>query len=125
MPLVLLQYKMRYEKGRSLRDLAEKLSQELPAIVAPALTLSDRERLDGQVTPEDIIVHCVKSNDADVNNKDLEIVIWAHDFPERKANLEERKDAIIKGIHEFLRDWDRNVSGFVWILLQPTAFGEI
>ncbi|MBI2003668.1 MAG: hypothetical protein HYS78_01690 [Parcubacteria group bacterium] len=121
MPLTLLQYKT----DRGLKELAERLSKELPAIVAPVLTLSDRERLDGQVTPEDIIVWCVEGSKADVNSKDLEIIIWAHDFPERKANLEERKDAIIKGIHQFLADWDRNVTGFVWVLLQPTAFGEI
>lgn len=121
MPLVLLQYK----SDRGLNQLVEKLAQKLPSIVAPNLTLPEHERLDGQVLPDDIIVRCVGGNKADVNTKDIEIIIWAHDFPERKANLECRKDAIVLGVQRFLSDYDRNVSGFVWILLQPTAFGEL
>ena len=121
MPLVVLQYKT----DRGLRELAEKLAQELPSIVASNLTLSKHERHDGQVASDDIMVWCRESSKADQNGKDLEIIVWAHDFPERKANLEERKDAIIKGVHGFLADYDRNVSGAVWVLLAPTAFGEI
>lgn len=121
MPLVLLHYKT----DRGLEELAENLAIELPDIVAPNLTLSERERLDGQVAPEDIIVRCVEGTKSDVNCKDIEITIWAHDFPGRKVNLEERKDAIIGGIHQFLADYDRNVSGFVWVLLQPTALGQL
>lgn len=119
MPLSLIQHK----SGHRLNTLAEKLAQQLPRIVASALTLPDRKELDGLVNPEDIIVRCVEGRSADVNTKDLEIIIWAHDFPERLANLEERKDQILQGVRDFLREHDQNVSGFVWILLQPTAFG--
>lgn len=121
MPLTLIQYK----SGRGLKELAESLAKELPGIVAPALTLPEQERLEGQVTSGDIIVWCVEGGQADVNTKDLEILIWAHDFPERKKNLDERKDSILQGVRRFLDDYDRNVSGFVWILLQPTAYGTI
>lgn len=121
MPLTLLQYR----PNRGLKELAENLAKHLPDIVAPALTLPERERHDGDVSPEDIIVWLVEGGEQDVNTKDLEIIIWAHDFPERGANLEERKDAILKGVRQFLCDYDRNVSGFVWVLLQPTAFGQI
>ena len=121
MPLTLIQYK----KGRGLEKLAEDLARELPDIVAPALTLPEQERLEGQVTPDDIIVWCVEGGKIDVNTKDIEILIWAHDFPERKANLEARKDAILSGVRDFLAGYDRNVSGFVWILLKPTAYGQI
>lgn len=130
MPLVLLQY--RAKGGLALKDLARILAQHLPEIVAPALTLSERKRHDGQVTPSDIIVRCVEGTKEDVNTKDLEIIIWAHDFPGRAANLEERKDAIINGVRQFLADHTEDelgfrlhVSGFVWILLQPTAFGQL
>ena len=121
MPLTLIQHKT----GRGLKELAENLAKALPDIVAPALTLDKRENLDGKVTSNDIIVWCVEGGQADVNTKDLEILIWAHDFPERKANLDERRDTILKGVRAFLADYDRNVSGFVWILLQPTAYGTI
>lgn len=121
MPVALLQYKA----DRELKELAEALAKALPDIIAPNLTLPKRELLDGQVNSDDIKVYCVEGTRADVNTDDLEIMIWAHDFPERKANLDDRKDAIIKGVHQFLADYDRNVSGFVWILLQPTAFGRL
>ncbi len=121
MPLTILQYK----PDRGLKELAEKLAQALPEIVAPQLTLAGHERHEGQVTSADIIVRCVEGGKADVNTKDLEIMIWAHDFPERASNLEDRKNAIIKGIRAFLADYDRNVSGYVWVLLQPTVFGRL
>ena len=121
MPLTLVQYKT----DRGLKELAETLAKALPRIVAPALNLPERKGLDGLVTPSDIIVWCVEGGQTDVNTKDLEILIWAHDFPERKANLEERKETILKGVRRFLADYDRNVSGFVWILLQPSAYGQL
>lgn len=116
MPLALLQYK----KGRELTELAENLAKRLPEIVAPALTVPA-----AQLTPDDVTVWCVEGGSADVNSDDLEILIWAHDFPERKETLEERKELVLKGIRRFLIDYRRNVSGFVWILLQPTAYGTI
>ncbi|MEW6617375.1 MAG: hypothetical protein AB1333_03065 [Patescibacteria group bacterium] len=122
MPLVLVQYK----QLAFLEEVVEKLSKALPKIVAPNLNLSEYERLAGGVLPEDIIVRCTKGGKMDTNEKDIGIIIFAHDFPERKENLEERKDAIIKGIHEFLAtNYERNVSGFVWILLAPSAFGQL
>jgi len=121
MPLVILQH----QTGRGLQDLAEKLAIELPSIVAKNLTLGERERHDGQVAPEDIMVWCRESKRADQNGKSLEIIIIAHDFPERKVNLEERKEAIIQGIRYFLADYGRKyIPGAVWVLLIPTAFGE-
>ncbi|MEK7134529.1 MAG: hypothetical protein AAB805_02210 [Patescibacteria group bacterium] len=121
MPLALLQYK----KGQALKEIAECLALQLPHIIAPALTLSERDLHDGQVTPGEIVVWCVEGGAHDVNTRDIEIIIWAHDFLERAANLEGRKDAIIKGVHRFLADYDRDISGFVWVLLQPTAFGYL
>lgn len=117
MPLVLIQHK----NGRGLTEIAEKLAKELPVFVAPTLSVPG----DGQLSLDDIEVWVTEGSPADVNTKDLEIIIWAHEYPERKANLEERKDVIVKCVRTFLADYDRNISGFVWILLQPTAFGRI
>ncbi len=117
MPIVLIQYK----NGRGLNKIAEKLAKELPALIAPRLSVPP----DGLLTSDDIEVWCTEGSPADVNTKDLEIIVWAHDYPERKANLEESKDVIVNGVRAFLADYDRNVTGFVWILLQPTAFGRL
>lgn len=121
MPLTILQYKA----DQDLDHVAHMLAVELPDIVAPALTLPQRAQLDGLVNPDDIIVWTLEGTPYDVNTNDFEIIIWAHDFPERRANLDERTEMILKGVRDFLSDYDRNVTGFVWILLQPTAFGRI
>lgn len=117
MPLILVQHK----HDRGFKEIAEKLAKELPALVAPMLSVPP----DGLLTPDDIEVWVTEGSPADVNTKGLEIIIWAHDYPERKANLEESKDVIVKGVRAFLADYDRNITGFVWILLQPTAFGRL
>ena len=146
MPLVELHYKA----NRGLMDLANELAENLPGIVAPNLIVPERPRHDGEVLPEDIIVKIIQGGTHDVNCKDIEIVIFAHDFPERKANLEERKEEILKGVRAFIESYEAKrrkivesgprrlhairkhsgsyegqVSGFVWVLLVPTAFGQL
>jgi len=121
MPVVLLQY-----QTKLLGRIAAKLAQALPAIVAPELAINNRDRGDGGLVAEDIIVRCVEGGLGDVNSKEIEIIIFAHDFPERKTNLEERKNTIIAGVREFFVKEDfRGVTGFVWVMLMPTAFGEL
>lgn len=100
MPIVTL----RYKPNRELEHLVERLAKELPNIVASNLTLSERERHDGQVAPEDIIVNVNEGGKFDVNAPDLQMMIDAHDFPERKENLEVREEAIRDGIRQFLID---------------------
>ncbi len=121
MPLVLLQYR----PNLGLTNMATELAEELPKIVAPALNINGRENLNGRVLPEDVTVWLVPGGEHDQNVKDLEIMIWAHDFPERKMTLEVRKNEVIEGVQRFLDDrLGRPVSGFVWILLQPSAYGQ-
>ena len=121
MPLVLIQYKT----GQKLEDIARTLALQMPSIVAPVLDASEQEGDAGRLTPDDIEVWCTESGALDVNTKDIEIIIWAHEFGSRKTTLEQRKEEIIKRVREVLSLWDRTVSGFVWVLLQPTAFGTL
>ena len=121
MPLVFLWYKA----DRDLRELAEKLAQALPGIIGPELTVVGRDRHEGWVAPQDVIVRFEAGSVRDVNAKDIEILIKAHDYPERVVNQEERKDAIIQGIRRVLGDFDRDISGYVWLELKPIAFGQL
>ena len=123
MPIVTL----RYKPNRELEHLVERLAKELPNIVASNLTLSERERHDGQVAPEDIIVNVNEGGKFDVNAPDLQMMIDAHDFPERKENLEVREEAIRDGIRQFLIDHNSYQPGigFVWTLLTTTAFRQL
>jgi hypothetical protein len=120
MPLVLLQY--RHERG--LEEIAQKLAQELPNIVSRALDVPGNN--DERLNPVDIEVRVYESGKYFVNAQDLEMTIIAHDYPERTENIEARKDVILDGVRKLLAYYDRNVSGWVWVLPQQnTAFGKI
>jgi len=121
MPLAVIQHKA----GGELRELAGQLAKKLPHIIAPALSVETHERHDGKLTSEDIEVWCFEGTSDDVNTKDLEIIIWAHEYPERLKNFEERKDMIVSNVRRILNEYGyQDVKGFVWILLQPSAFGR-
>lgn len=120
MPCALLLVK----PDRGLEEIGEKLALELPEIIAPALSLGKRELHDGKVTPAEIMVWPVFGQNT-VNGKDFELLIAAHDFPERAANIEERKEQILAGIRKFLCNYDRNVTGAVCLFPTQMAYGEI
>lgn len=119
MPLVVVQHKA----GRLNEDMLQKLAESLPGIVANALNVKENEA--ARLTSSDVEVWVQESGKFDVNTKDLEIIVWANSYPERLSDLEFRKDVILKFVRWFLSDYDRNLSGFVWVLLQPAAFGEL
>ena len=62
-----------------IEDLAKRLAQELPRIIAPNLSI-----YDGHIQPKSVKVRCLKGDEADVNTDDIEIIIPAHNFPERE-----------------------------------------
>lgn len=119
MPLAVLNYR----KDRVLPDMLEKLARELPEMIADALTTEVDTR--GRLFPGEVEVWVRESNEFDVHVKDFGIVIWANHYPEREQDLNHRNVAILNKVREFLSDYDRNLSGYVWILLQPGSFGEI
>lgn len=120
MPIVLLKCK----QFAGLEEISRILAERLPHIVSEALDTP--ENTNARLTPGDIEVEFRWATPRDVNYKDIEITVIAHDYPERTRNIEERKDKIIAGVREFLRDYDRNLTGWVWILPQQnSAFGTI
>ena len=121
MPLVVLTYK----PDHLSEEIIRRLVPELTHAVADALDVPGN--LEARLTPDDIEVYVAQSQSLDFNTKDLEILIWAHQYPERLQNLEERKDKILAKVHQVLEieDFNPGITGWVWILLQPTAFGKI
>lgn len=121
MPLVVVQYKPGSITEGKLKDFVSVL----PKLVARALHVP--ENPDAHLTPEDVEVWVRESGKLDRNVedivKDIEIVIWANEYPERLQNLGERKDRIVQSIRDFF--YGRIPTGFVWVLLQPAAFGEL
>lgn len=118
MPLVVIQHK----PGRVLDDMLQNLAKKMPEIVADALSA---DAPGAELTSTDIEVWVQEGGKLDVNTKDLEIIIWATSYPARLENLDFRKEMIVQQVKTFLADYDRNLSGFVWVLLQPASFGEL
>lgn len=120
MPLVLIQY-----RSSDLVSIVRQLAQQMPRIVAPALDASEQDGDVASLLPGDVEVWCVESGGSDVNVKDIEIIIWAHDFPSRKENLDERMKKILEGAKEVICGFrcGKLLTGYVWVLLQPTAYG--
>jgi len=116
----------------------KKLVKNLPSIVAKALSVPGTE---GELSPNDIEVKVESfglieeaegssgftridvSGDVlrDIHTKDIEIIIWANDYPERAKNLDQRREQIIKEVRKFIPP---DITGFVWVLLQPGSYGE-
>lgn len=101
-------------------EIAKKIAQQLPMIVAEALDVP--ENPDGRLTKDDIEVWVQDASKLDVNSKDLSIIIWANNYPERMANLDERRAKVAKSVRQMK---PTNATGFIWILLQPGSFEEL
>jgi hypothetical protein len=117
MPLVLMKRNPRVIDD----ELAGKIAQQLPAIVAEALDISAHDK-DGALTAQDIEVYVQDSSELDVNTKPLEITIWAGYYPARNENLGERRAKIAKAVRAIKPP---EAKGFVWVLLVPGSFEEL
>lgn len=102
-------------------ELARKIAQQLPAIVANALDISAYDKA-GALTANDVEVYVQDSTELDVNTKPLEITIWAGYYPARQETLDQRRAKIAEAVREIKPP---EVKGFVWVLLQPGSFEEL
>lgn len=96
-----------------------KICEALPPIAAEALSTEE----GGKLTPDRIIVeptgefsHMAK------NVKDLSIIIFAHEFAERRANLDERRRQIQQEVIKYLERPDNTYQ--IWIWLGCTSYGS-
>lgn len=115
MPLVVLN-----RNPKKVNDtLTKAIAEALPGLVSLALTIPDNPV--EELTSKDIEVWVQDFGKFDINTKDVEIIIWANQHPERKENLLER----CKKISDCLKDHIPNgITGFVRVLLQPESFWE-
>ncbi|MDP2789790.1 MAG: hypothetical protein Q8O51_01545 [bacterium] len=75
----------------------------------------------GELRPDEVEVDVHERNHLDIAGKDIQIVVFAHDYPSRKQNLEQRKDLMLEDLKGFINS---KYSVFLWILLCPSAYGE-
>ena len=113
MPLIVLNW------GSGMNDgVLNKLINNLRGLVADALTC---ENPDGKLTPADVELWSRQRNGSDRGLKDLQIVVFANDYPERRVNLDDRQKMLKDSIRKLLPP---DVHGWVWIRLAPSSFGE-
>lgn len=108
LPFVTLQYK----EGRGLKELSENLSLEFSKLIKLIFELSEESL---------VRVVCLENQEKGRDVKDLEITLFLHNFLGNKANLVRYKDAILKGVRKFLSDYDRDVSGIIFLTDFPTT----
>jgi hypothetical protein len=115
---------IRRRPGRVPDIAIEKLVEAMPAIVANALNVP--ERVEGRLTPEEIEITVVDHGKFDTHTLDLEITIFANDYPERRENLESRNLMIINDLKsaQVVKDYylALDKQAFVWVLLMPGSF---
>ncbi len=114
MPLVVINRNQKKLDNVHLKSLTSML----PNMVANVLTCADD---DGLLKSSDVEVRVQDFGTHDVNTKDLEIIIWANLYPEREAKLKKSRCCITNAVKEIIPE---DLSGFVWILLQPGSFGK-
>lgn len=119
MPFVFVFYQ------ESARVQAEEIASFLPATLSKHLSITTEEGEEGFLKPEDIKVKPRQHKKEDINSQAIEILVLAHDYPERKINLEERKNAVLEDIKNFqLSIPSDKPDSCLWILLMPSAFGN-
>jgi hypothetical protein len=118
MPLVTLAYK----PDRVLEQMANRLMHALPEIVAQALHVPSNE--DAHLTEDEVEVRPIELRKS-LNAMDIGIIIHANDYPERRQNLDERRNVVVEAVRRFLADYDRNLSVSVWVQLLVSSYGEI
>ena len=119
MPLVHVGFKESPLRVHRSETFLMDLCNSLPKIVADALDTP--ENPEARLGSKDIEVEVEPHPILSVNKKDIEILILAHDYPERRKNLDERRASIDNAVKKIIPE---KYHGFVWIFLGHTSFGS-
>ncbi len=122
MPLVMVSC----DYGVITQSYRDALSQILTQSVAKALQLDPSRGL--VVMSFNIIVQFRNREPADRNPKDIDVIIFAHDFPERLENEAERAQQVADDVAAWCDDSELNTElgqlrGRVIMQLAPMEFG--
>lgn len=113
MPLVVIRRRKETVTDERLRHIVTYL----PLFVAEGLTCTA-----GALTPDDIMIQADDVGPFDsANLKDVNVIVYAHDYPERAADLDRRRDGIsqeLVGLLGVQHSW------YVWIFLEKSSYGS-
>lgn len=113
MPLI----QIRYNGNAIPIEAISALRENLLAVAAKVLTCTESI----QYAPKHIMLEFGLMNALDVNCKDINIRVWAHDYPSRRDTLDLARDHIAKAV---LKHVPAGVSWSVWVLLIPSSYGS-
>ncbi len=119
MPICLVHY----AKGRLEGDILSKLGPTIGESVARALDVPSNPEL--HLTPNKVEVRFSESGPYDTGHKDVGIMIYGNGGPERESNLKDRVAQIRKDVMMFLADYDRNLTVYIYVMLQKAEYLEI
>lgn len=97
----------------------DNLRQRLPVIIVATLSVPGTEASLG---PTDIEVKMFPFGPFDVSNGyEVTILVFAHDYPERRDKVASMKEALSEAVAGCLRS---GTLGFVWVFFGQTVFAE-
>jgi hypothetical protein len=107
-------------RGPGVSDsVFKRFIDNLPEFVASALTC---ENPNGKLTAADVELWSRKFDDQwDRGWKNLQIIVFANEYPERRVNLDTRRKILQDAIRALLPP---DIHGWVWVRLAPSSFGE-
>jgi len=113
MPLI----QIRYNPSVIPIEATGALRETLPDVAAKALTCAENIKC----SPEQIMLEFARMNALDFNCKDINIRVWAHDYPSRRDILDLAREHIAK---EVLKHIPTGVSWYVWVLPVASSYGS-
>lgn len=96
--------------------MLEKIVLTLSINTANALTCEE-----GVLTEEDIMVEVSDVGSYDRNCKDINILVFAHDYPSRRVKLDRAQLLISRALEVYL---PQSASWYIWIILGTTSYGS-
>jgi hypothetical protein len=105
-----------YNPNTITSDILDRLRDVLPSVASQALSTGKK---DGYVGPKDIMLRFYQLGRWDRNNHDVNVEVFAHDFPERRGDLARRRELISVPVYALLPE---GRTGHVWVWLGKTDY---
>jgi hypothetical protein len=119
MPICLVHHK----KGRLPDNMLSKLGLAISKSVAAALDVPLNPNL--HLTPNEVEVRFTESGPYDIVHHDIGIMIFGNGGPDREDTLKSRAMKIRDDLMAFVANYDRNLTGYVYVMLQKAEYYEI
>lgn len=97
-----------------------QMVKALPEIVSKNLSISAKP--ETTLSPSEVGIRCFDTGPFDTHMRAVEIIVVAHDYPERHVKIEEKARAIAREVHEATSCGLKSIQ--VWVLLKQGGFWQ-